>query len=123
MLQLPLALRCLEPLREIEEHIGNRVGADSLESVGANIDIGRKKLSVGSGPQPLLESYDRRFALELKPEKYRALTEARADKDQLAPKLAHPVRPSVQPRGRVGSLVLKACVALRLLRAARRARR
>ena len=51
------------------------IGIDFLQPVGANVAVGRKKRSVGSVSQPLLDSYCSHFALELKPEKYRAPTE------------------------------------------------
>ena len=89
------------------EKLSLLLGRDFLEAVGASIDVARKKLTVGSGSQPLLDSENRHFALELKPEKFKALSEAYSGKEELPPKLGHPVRPSPPPRGGMGSLVLK----------------
>ena len=69
------------------DKLGLLLGRDFLEAIGAGIDIARCKLTVGSGSQKLLDSENRHFALELKPERHRALTEAYAGKEELPPKL------------------------------------
>ncbi|CAK0841034.1 unnamed protein product, partial [Prorocentrum cordatum] len=80
-----------------------------VQAIGADIDVGRKRLSVGSGSQFLLDSENKHFALELKPEKFTALKEAYEGKEELPPKLAQNARPAPRSAGRMGSCVLKIC--------------
>ena len=89
------------------DKLGPLLGRDFPGAIGAGIDIARRKLTVGSGPQQLLDSENRHFALELKPERYRALTEAFVGKEGPPPKLGHRPRPPPPPRGGMGAPVLK----------------
>ncbi|CAK0842458.1 unnamed protein product, partial [Prorocentrum cordatum] len=83
------------------------LGRDFLEATGAGIDVARRKLAVPPGSQPWLDFQNCHFALEIKPEKYRALSEAHADRRALPPKLGHRARPPPPPRRGAGASVLK----------------
>ncbi|CAK0899794.1 unnamed protein product, partial [Prorocentrum cordatum] len=54
------------------EKLNLQLGRDFLEAIGSGIDVARRMLTVRTGSQPLLGSENSRFALELKPEKYKA---------------------------------------------------